>query len=268
MKLTFFTLACPKWDVARIADEAKKFGYHGVDLRCTKDGHVDPGMNSAKLKEIRGVFTDKGLELPCLCGYTRFNFDNDKDLQENISLGKRNLDIAAELGSTHYRTFVGEAPKGADAAACRVRAVEGLRQIGDHGRKVGVRVGLETHDAWAEAKTALALAKDVGSERMAIVWDVMNSWNQGVNLLETGTQLGALVEYVQLKDAKVGPKTGDRKYVLFGEGDLPHGDFVKALKVLNYNGWICFEWEKMWHPEIEEPEVALPHFVRAIQKYL
>ena len=26
--------------------------------------------------------------------------------------------------------------------------------------------------------------------------------------------------------------------------------------------WVSFEWEKRWHPAIEEPEVALPHFLR------
>jgi hypothetical protein len=24
----------------------------------------------------------------------------------------------------------------------------------------------------------------------------------------------------------------------------------------------CFEWEKRWHPTIEEPEVAVPDFAR------
>jgi len=266
MKLTFFTLACPKWDNARIAAEAKEAGYQGVDLRCAKDGHVDPVMSSTQLREIRGLYQDQGLELPCLCGYTTFNHDNDAKLKENIEQGKRNLDIAAELGSRYYRTFAGVTPKGSDPADCRKRAVEGLKQIGDYGRKLGVRVGLETHDDWAKAETALALVKDVGTERMAIVWDTMNSWNLGVNLLEMAKELGGLIEYVQLKDAKIDPKTGDRRYVLFGEGDLPLADFSASLQTLKYDGWICFEWEKMWHPDIEEPEVALPHFAKAIRR--
>lgn len=29
---------------------------------------------------------------------------------------------------------------------------------------------------------------------------------------------------------------------------------------------VCsFEWEKRWHPEIEEPEVALPVFVQVLR---
>ena len=35
-----------------------------------------------------------------------------------------------------------------------------------------------------------------------------------------------------------------------------------------YKGYYCFEWEKKWHPEIEEPEVAFPHYARTMREYL
>ena len=269
MKLTFFTLACPKWTHPQIASNAKKAGFHGVDLRCSEDGiHLSQSTTDTQLKEIRRIYEDQGLELPCLCGYTVFNVGNDADLQKNIDMGKRNLDIAAALGSKYYRTFAGQTPKGADKAECRKRAVKGLREVGDHGRSLGIRVGLETHDDWANADIATALVKDVGPERMALIWDTMNCVNAGANLLGMAKTMGKLLEYIQIKDAKIDPKTGEHHYVLFGEGDLPHEDFGAALKYLKYDGWLCFEWEKMWHPEIEEPEVALPHFAKAIWKWV
>jgi hypothetical protein len=39
-----------------------------------------------------------------------------------------------------------------------------------------------------------------------------------------------------------------------------------TIERLNYDGYVSFEWEKYWHPEIEEPEVALPDFINAIRK--
>jgi hypothetical protein len=35
-----------------------------------------------------------------------------------------------------------------------------------------------------------------------------------------------------------------------------------------YRGYYSFEWEKVWHPEIEEPEIAFPDFVRTATQYL
>ena len=35
-----------------------------------------------------------------------------------------------------------------------------------------------------------------------------------------------------------------------------------------YQGWISVEWEKRWHPEIEEPEVALPQHLDLLTRWL
>ena len=29
-----------------------------------------------------------------------------------------------------------------------------------------------------------------------------------------------------------------------------------------------FEWEKRWHPEIEDPEIAIPHYAKVMREYL
>ena len=42
------------------------------------------------------------------------------------------------------------------------------------------------------------------------------------------------------------------------------GTFIREIG----KGYYGFEWEKGWHPEIEEPEVAFPHFVETIGAYL
>ena len=35
-----------------------------------------------------------------------------------------------------------------------------------------------------------------------------------------------------------------------------------------YQGYYCFEWEKKWHPEIEDPEIAFPHYAKLMAEYL
>jgi hypothetical protein len=35
-----------------------------------------------------------------------------------------------------------------------------------------------------------------------------------------------------------------------------------------YRGYYCLEWEKRWHPEIEEPEIAFPHYAKVMREYL
>jgi hypothetical protein len=41
-----------------------------------------------------------------------------------------------------------------------------------------------------------------------------------------------------------------------------------ALHQIGYDGWLSVEWEKHWHPEIAEPEIALPQHVERLRAYL
>jgi hypothetical protein len=43
---------------------------------------------------------------------------------------------------------------------------------------------------------------------------------------------------------------------------------VRVLAKNGYKGYYCFEWEKRWHPEVEEPEVAFPHYAKTMRDYL
>ena len=36
---------------------------------------------------------------------------------------------------------------------------------------------------------------------------------------------------------------------------------IKQLQADGYTGFYSFEWEKRWHPELPEPERALPQYV-------
>jgi hypothetical protein len=56
--------------------------------------------------------------------------------------------------------------------------------------------------------------------------------------------------------------------VLTGTGEVPVQGQVKVLAGAGYRGYYCFEWEKKWHPEIAEPEVAFPHYAKTMAGYL
>jgi hypothetical protein len=43
---------------------------------------------------------------------------------------------------------------------------------------------------------------------------------------------------------------------------------VSLLDAAGFAGHVSFEWEKRWHPQLEEPEIALPHFARWIRRTL
>jgi fatty-acyl-CoA synthase len=57
-------------------------------------------------------------------------------------------------------------------------------------------------------------------------------------------------------------------YVAPGTGELPLDESIKILKEAGYDGWLLFEHEKRWHPNLPEPEEIFPQFMRWIQPLL
>src|SRR5204862_213720 len=47
-----------------------------------------------------------------------------------------------------------------------------------------------------------------------------------------------------------------------------HAPYVRVFPNQFIPGYYCFEWEKRWHPDIDEPEVAFPHYAKTMREYL
>src|SRR5437016_6004979 len=77
--------------------------------------------------------------------------------------------------------------------------------------------------------------------------------------------LGDRLLHVHVKDAR---RTGTDGWdlVLLGEGEIPVAGSLRALAAAGYGGWLSVEWEKRWHPEIAEPEIALPQHAAVLQR--
>ena len=60
---------------------------------------------------------------------------------------------------------------------------------------------------------------------------------------------------------------GEIQLCLPGEGDVPIGPITRTLIEDGFDGYFSFEWEKKWHPELPEPEIAFPAYVRLMRSF-
>ena len=252
MKLSFSTLGCPDWNLARIAERAKHYGYDGVELRIGGDKHIDPAMTADERAGVRRLFADAGSAIASVSGYTRFAGQDEAALDGQRDSLIRNIELARDLGAPYVRTFLGEdgggrlSPYGASM----------LREACAWGKEQGVMVLLETHDALGTGKQARALLDTVGSAGLGILWDIHRTVMAGETPGETYAALGAAIRHAHLKDAD-----REHKTCLPGDGTLPMAEVARVLDGHGYGGYLSFEWEKMWEPELPEPEVALPRYI-------
>ena len=270
MKISFTTLACPNWDLDTIVERAVEYGFDAVDFRGTKAG-LDIALQSefteglertadrirASGLIVSGVSSSLGI-----CDAERF--------EANIEEARRTILVARGLGARQVRVFGnGDLAQGRDALIDQgVRCMEAVSAL-DGAEQIDWL--LETHDNWIASAHCLSLVEAVGWDCFGLLWDIGHTTRFLSDSLEsTYALIGPRTPCVHLKDARYEPEEKNAmedgwRYVLPGEGNLPLDSAVRLLKSSDFDGWYVFEHEKRWHPDLDEPEVALPAFVNWIR---
>ena len=156
------------------------------------------------------------------------------------------LELAAAWGAPIVRVFGGE-----------VGALDDVARL---------TVALETHDDFSSAELVAELLRRVESPSFAAVWDVHHPCRVGESPQEVVRALGTRIALVHVKDAR---RRGDGwELVELGDGEVPVRESLGRLREAGYDGWLTVEWEKRWHPELAEPELALPREGATLRRWL
>jgi sugar phosphate isomerase/epimerase len=268
MKLAFSTLGCPDWELREIVAAARKWGYNGVELRAV-GGSLDllsrVEFDRAQIATTRAYFADAGVEICCVDTSCVFHSTDRSERANQVRLALAHAEMATNLGARLIRVFPDKIQPGAGREETRAWIVAGLREIAER-LPDDVAVGLETHGDFARAEYASEIVTLANHPQVKLIWDVANSVAAGDVIQAAARVVQPYLAHVHLRDAK--PVAGSEHWlpVLAGTGRVSFAEALTALTDLNYDGFVSFEWEKYWHPEIEAPEVALPNFSNAIRK--
>ncbi|MBX3255864.1 MAG: sugar phosphate isomerase/epimerase [Chitinophagaceae bacterium] len=269
-RLCFSTLGCPDWSFQQILDFAAANHYNGIEIRGIKrqlDLTQCPEFNTpAAIKDSMRRVADKNLKIVDLGSSASLHHTNKTERQKNIDEGKRFIDLAEALSCPYVRVFPNDLPKDDTRAAVMELIIRGLQVLGDHARGTRVTVLLESHGDVVRAADLEKIMKDAAHKQVGLIWDITNMWT--VTREDPANVYSLLKKYIRhthIKDATIAAD-GKLSYVLLGKGDTPIMQAITLLHKDQYKGYYSFEWEKMWHPEIDEPEVALADFPVAIRQ--
>jgi sugar phosphate isomerase/epimerase len=263
MKFSFTNLGCPNWNLEQIAEKAAEYGYDGVELRSHADNpYLFPNPPLSHRKYIQELFGKYNLDISCISAYSRFADSDPKILEENKQILVSDIILARDLGAPMVRSFLGENKELTNEQVIE-HAAPYLNYCADFADLLGVKVVFETHDAWCSGELMQLAFSKISSPGAAVLWDVANNHERGESVTGFFDAVGERCAHVHLKDIR---KTdGKTKLCLAGEGEVQIKECLAILKNAGYAGYITFEWEKRWHPDIEEPEIALPHFIKYIK---
>jgi len=263
-KLGFSTIGCPDYDIDQIVELATQNGFEGVELRFAR-GTTDLGsleeFAPGNLARTRQRFDDAGIEVIAIDTSVRMNSLDQEVRRQQRELAKLNLAIAQGLGAAYLRVFGGALPDGQTESDTRRAIAEGLSEVAELTAAGGVTSLLETHDSYSTSDTILDLYATGASDALGILWDTLHTYRHGEDATYTWDKLGPRIKHVHVKDSN-SASADEFDFALTGEGNVPIPHILDTLRNADYSGFVDFEWEKGWHREIAEPEVAIPHFAR------
>lgn len=273
LPIAFSTLGCPAWSLDKILTFADENGYAAIELRGL-EGNLDlptyPAFAPDKLAQTKKGFAAHGLKIACVSSSARMGEPDEQKHAKEMSDGRRFIDLAASLGAPYVRVFGdGTTPeKGAPPGdELKARVAAGLRELGNYAGPKNVTVILESHDNFTSSATLRDVFRRAESPHVALLWDAHHTFATGKEEPEyTVKQLGQWIRHTHLKDSV--PAGDDRKYVLTGRGDVPIRRQIAALQSISYSGYYCFEWEKVWHPDLADPEIAIADYAKVVTGYL
>jgi len=266
MKIGFSTLGCPSWDLDTICAKGQPFGFDGVDFRGMQD-EIDvtvlPEFNEG-LGDTKRKLDEAGLVVSGIASSIRIC--DEANFDKNIEEAGRTIPIARELNAAVIRVFGAgdvEAFSREELATVGQRTMAALLAL-DGAR--GFKWALETHDHWISSTDCKLLLDHIPDEAFGILWDMGHTTRVTEEApAQTLDAFGERVFCLHVKDAvhdAAHPQAmGDGwRYVAPGAGQLPLAEAIGLLRDRGYDGWMLFEHEKRWHPELPEPEEAFPKF--------
>ncbi|HUS02751.1 MAG TPA: sugar phosphate isomerase/epimerase family protein [Chitinophagaceae bacterium] len=268
--LAFSTLGCPDWSFEKITHFAVQNNYKGIELRgiqreldLTKCKEFSTATNrSATIRMMK----EKGLRFVDLGSSANLHFADAAVRQKNLDEAKRFIDLAQQIGCANIRVFPNLLPKNQDANKTMDLIANGLLHLGEYAMGSNVYVLMETHGDLVKSDDVEKIMKAAEHKHVGLVWDVTNMWTITKEFpAAVYKKLKRYIRHTHIKDAKV--IDGKVQYTLLGQGEVPIFEAIDLLTNGGYKGYYSFEWEKLWHPEIEDPEVSFADYAAVMKKH-
>jgi sugar phosphate isomerase/epimerase len=254
-RIAFSPLAFPDATLAAAVSLGRRWGYAGIELRLIDGELIDPSMPASRRAQVRRTLAG----LPVVAVDSSIRVTGDDPGPEL----RRFLELASDWEAPLVRVFGGAL----SPPPLRQRQLESAARVLEEAAPLAARLGVETHDDFSASAAIAELLALVPSEQVGAVWDSHHPHRMGETPAEVFANLSPRILLAQVKDARR-TAGGEWQLVLLGAGEDPVAEMLGLLRAAGYPHWISAEWEKRWHPGIEEPEVALPQHLDLLTRWL
>jgi sugar phosphate isomerase/epimerase len=268
--LSFSTLGCPDWSFETILNFAVNNGYDGIEIRG-----IQRELDLLKCTEFSGkeniaatrkLIEDKKIKIVALGSSAKMHYAKGAEREKNLEEAKRFIQLAQQLNCPYVRVFPNNFPKDQERNETMNLIITALQELGDFAKNTGVTVLMETHGDLVQSEDIVKVITSVNRPNVGLVWDVINMWS--VTKEPPALVYARLKKYIRHTHIKDLVFVNDKpQYVLLGKGSTPVFEAIDLLAKDKYKGYFSFEWEKLWHPEIAESDVAIADYAKVMKEH-
>ena len=242
MKLSFSTENVRLSSFLDTCCYAAEYGFSGFEISDPakeRRAHADSIFRSNNQSDAKRKLYNRGLQISALsCPECA---ESEKLSAADVC---RYVEYAAVCGAERVIFHVDDEEKLSSVA-------EKMREALPMAERNETELLFETRGALADTEKLTAFIRELASSAVGAAWNTRETcFSAGESADMTIRRLGAYIRYVYLGDRKDGAD------VLLGEGDLPAGDFIRALDSLNYEGYVSV----LWNDDITDADIVLTHF--------
>jgi len=271
LKFAFSTVACPTWTLERVANFARETGFAGVELRTLGYGSrslaCDPALSAGDKVEamfrdagvaIAGVGTSARFDAPVTPPVVGFLRDNEQEVRE----AERHLDVARSIGASYTRVFAFEPATGERTDRALKRIVARIRLAADHARWGSGMLALENGGGFPRAADVLEIVDRARHPLVGACYNVAVGARAGDDADAARELLAGDLLVVRVKDVNEHGKP-----CLPGDGVAHCEALVRNLASASYAGWVVFEWDRAWLPDLASLEESAPEALERMQRW-
>lgn len=270
MKFAYSTIACHEWSLNHIIEKTNEWGFDGVEIRGIS-GEMDiiklPEFSLKNVNETKQKFTDAGIEPAFIATSCKYHFPDKTEREQQIERTRKYIELAAALGLGSIRILGDRIPDDMTRQQVVPYIADAMHIIGEFAGEYGIRLLVETHGDFVHSHHLTELINKSDSEQIGVLWDMHNTYRVANEApAESWKLLGNRVGYTHIKDSQPYPNRFGFRYRLLGEGDVPYQEMLKVLHSAGYQGYVSTEWERLWMPELEPPDIVMPHYLKVLKK--
>lgn len=255
------TLGAPGQSIEWWVSLARCFDIEALEIRFAEGEFLAPGMSAARRTRVGRQLAEHGLMVLSVSTYVQVC--SATPTRQVLGRLCEALHAARDVGAAGVRVLPGGEPNPAGGETPQTMDAIGiarLRAAVPEAEEHGVDLYLETHDSHPRGADIARLLAGVDSPRCLAVWDAAHPWRWGEAPEETAEFLQGRLAYLQFKDGIRGDTAGSIALTRPGEGEIPAARMgelaVSAAAGSSPGVWASLEWEKLWHPQLPELEIA------------